>query len=120
MQEKLIFVYNADSGLRNSIIDSVHKIFSPSTYECNLCDITFGAFTENRIWKNFKEETLFEMDFLHKDEFKKQYASKFGYAFDYPIVLITSVDNLEVFIATVELNALKSAEELISLLRSRI
>ncbi len=120
MQEKLILVYNADSGLRNMIIDGAHKIFSPSTYECNLCDITFGAFTENRIWKKFREETLLEMEFLHKDEFKKQYASKFGYKFDFPIVLAISKNNLEVFITTDELNELESAEELISLIRSRI
>ena len=101
-------------------IDSAHKIVSPSTYECNLCDITFGTFVENKIWKNFREESLLEMEFLHKDEFKKLYASKFGYAFDYPIVLMTSVDNLEVFITTAELNALESAEELVSLIKTRI
>jgi len=120
MQEKLIHVYNANSGLRNMIIDGAHKIFSPSTYECNLCGITFGAFTENRIWKEFREETSLEMEFLHKDEFKNQYASKFGYNFDFPIVLDISDNDLEVFITTDELNELESAEELISLIKSRI
>ncbi|WP_232221892.1 hypothetical protein [Methanococcoides burtonii] len=38
----LIFVYNADSGLINEMKDYVHKIVSPSTYECNLCAITYG------------------------------------------------------------------------------
>jgi hypothetical protein len=120
MQEKLIFVYNADSGLRNMIIDGAHKIFSPSTYECNLCDITFGAFTENRIWKKFRQEVSLEMEFLHKDEFKNKYASKFGHKFNYPNVLITTNENLEVFVNTAELNELESAEELISLIKSRI
>lgn len=120
MQEKLIFVYNAGSGLRNMIMDSAHKIFSPKTYECNLCDITFGTFTENKIWKKFREETLLEMEFLHKDEFKIQYASKFGYKFDYPIILANADGNFEVFINTDELNELKNAEELIGFIKSRI
>jgi hypothetical protein len=120
MQEKLIFVYNADSGLRNMIIDGAHKIFSPNTYECNLCDITFGAFSEKGIWKKFRQEVSLEMEFLHKDEFKNQYASKFGHKFNYPIVLITTSENLEVFVNTTELNELKSAEELISLIKSRV
>ena len=119
MEQKLIFVYNADSGLQNMIIDSAHKIFSPSTYECNLCDITFGAFTENKIWKKFRQKTSLKMEFLHKDEFKSQYASKFGHEFNYPIVLITANENLEVFIKTGELNKLRNAEDLIELIQQR-
>jgi len=60
------------------------------------------------------------MDFLHKDEFIKAYASKFGYKFNYPIVLVIADNNFEVFITTEELNALKNAEELIRLIKSRI
>ncbi|MBT8306996.1 MAG: GTPase [Maribacter sp.] len=120
MQEKLIFVYNADSGLSNMIIDGAHKIFSPSTYACNLCDITYGTFTENRIWKKFREATSLKMEFLHKDEFKNRYASKFGYKFDYPIVLITAKENLEVFINVEELNQLENAEDLIAMIQKRI
>jgi hypothetical protein len=120
MQEKLIFVYNAESGLRNTIIDGVHKIFSPSTYACKLCEITFGAFTEKSSWKEFREETSLPMEFLHKDEFRKAYASKFGAKYNFPIVLAVNDLNLEVFIATHELNALKNPEELIRLIQSRI
>lgn len=120
MQEKLIFVYNVDSGLRNMIIDGAHKIFSPGTYECNLCDITFGAFTEKRSWKKFREETALAMEFLHKDEFKNQYASKFGYKFDFPIVLVGADTTFDVFVSTDELNAVENVEELINLIKSRI
>ena len=118
--KKLIFVYNANSGIRNTVMDSVHKILSPQTYECNLCDITYGRFMENRIWKKFREKSTYKMEFLHKDEFKKQYASKFGYKFDFPIVLGTSNGNFEIFISKNELNGLANADELIRLIQSRI
>lgn len=60
------------------------------------------------------------MEFLHKDEFKKQYASKFGYKFDFPVVLGTSNGNFEIFITKNELNGLANADELIRLIQSRV
>ncbi len=117
--EKLVFIYNADSGLGNLVLDTAHKLFSPKTYACNLCDITFGAFTEATVWKKFRQTTALEMEFLHKDEFEKQYASKFGHKFSYPIVLTTGVNGFEVFIGTQELDQLQSAGELIAQIEKR-
>tara|TARA_R110001583_G_scaffold92271_4_gene234780 strand:- start:1228 stop:1626 length:399 start_codon:yes stop_codon:yes gene_type:complete len=119
-QEKLVFVYNADSGIRNAIIDSAHKILSPGTYDCKLCGITFGVFGERKIWKDFREKASSEMEFLHKDEFQKNYASKFVYAFEYPVILIASNENFEVFISKEELEGLEKPEELIQLVNKRI
>ncbi len=117
--QKLVFIYNADSGLRNVILDSAHKILSPDTYACSLCDITFGAFTENSVWKKFRKETNLDMEFLHKDEFSKAYASKFGHKFTFPIVLAESNSGLEVFIKTEELNDLENSVALITLVQER-
>ncbi|MFD2099410.1 GTPase [Flagellimonas iocasae] len=116
---QLIFVYNANSGKRNALLDSMHKVFSPSTYDCNLCDITFGLVTENKLWKEFREQSNLPMTFLHKDEFAKSYASKFGHRFTFPIVLMENDYDLEVFISTEELNALQSAQELIEVIQKR-
>ncbi|WP_073180450.1 GTPase [Flagellimonas flava] len=116
---KLIFVYNANSGARNAILDSMHKVFSPSTYECSLCDITFGVVSENKTWKKFRQESEVQMDFLHKDEFQKEYASKFGHKFTFPIVLMEGERGLEVLISSDELNQLQGPEELIQLVRER-
>jgi len=118
--QKLIFIYNADSGLKNSLLDSAHKILSPSTYDCNLCDITFGVFTENKVWKNFRENTNLEMEFLHKDEYKKQYASKFGNKFTFPIILAQTNNGLEVFVGTEEMNAIEDSEALVELIQERV
>lgn len=118
--QKLIFVYNANSGARNAILDSMHKVFSPSTYDCKLCDITFGVMTENKTWKKFRQESKHQMVFLHKDEFGKKYASKFGYKFDFPIVLIEGEKGLEILISTEELNQLKTAHALVRLVKKRV
>lgn len=116
--KKLLLVYNANSGKRNALLDSAHKIFSPGTYDCNLCDITFGVFTENKVWKQFRETSAVKLVFLHKDEFLKQYASKFSHKFTFPIVLAETAAGLHVQVATEKLNSLKDAEALIALLES--
>ncbi|WP_350292914.1 GTPase [uncultured Croceitalea sp.] len=118
--KEIIFIYNASSGVRNAVLDSMHKVFSPSTYECKLCDITYGVISENRTWKKFRQNSLHKMVFLHKDEFAKQYASKFGYKFEFPIVLVAGDNGLEVLITTQELNELKTSQGLIRLLKERI
>ena len=37
---RLLFVYNADTGLFNALADSAHKILSPQTYQWVLCEVT--------------------------------------------------------------------------------
>ncbi|WP_343487661.1 GTPase [Allomuricauda sp. d1] len=117
--QKLIFVYNANSGARNAVMDSMHKVFRPSTYECNLCDLTYGTFSENRVWKRFRQDSVHKMVFMHKDEFAKRYASKFGYKFDFPIVLIEGDNGLEVLISNTELSELKTPRSLVRLVEER-
>ena len=117
---KLVMVYNANSGKANTLLDVAHKLLRPSTYTCNLCKLTHNTFTEHRLWRNFRKASSHELEFLHKDEFQKQYASKFGYKFKFPIVLIENQGNLEVLISSEELNKLTTTKELINLLKSRV
>lgn len=116
---KLIFVYNADSGKKNALMDAIHKVISPQTYNCNLCEITYGVFTENKIWKKFRKSVEISMEFLHREEFLKQYASKFGAKFKFPVVLIENKGELELFISSDELTLLNKPEELIALILER-
>lgn len=117
---ELIFVYNANSGKANAFVDGLHKFVSPETYSCNLCAITFNTFSERKVWKEFREESPVEMRFLHKDEFQKEYASKWLLKYQFPLVLIGSSDRLEVFISSEELNEITTSEALISLINSRL
>jgi len=117
---KLHFVYNANSGFLDKILDGAHKIVSPSTYDCNLCAITFGKFTEDALWKSFREHADLEMNFIYKDEFEKAFASKWLPKFEFPIILSESNTQLEVFVSTPDLNALSTSEELIEEIKKRL
>lgn len=116
---KLIFVYNAESGFVDKLLDNVHKIISPSTYDCNLCTITHGKFTEDELWKSYRESSKTPMAFYHKDEFLKTYKSKWLPKFDFPLVLSESNTSLDVFMDSKTLNGLTSSEELIEEINKR-
>ncbi|MCH9659843.1 MAG: GTPase [Bacteroidetes bacterium] len=110
---KLIFVYNANSGFLDRVLDNAHKIVSPDTYECNLCALTFGKFTEDDLWKAFRENSALAMEFYHKDEFERKFRSKWLAAYTYPTVLIQTGYELSIFMNTEILNTLDSSEALI-------
>lgn len=110
---KLIFVYNADSGLVNTLIDIGHKAISPQTYECNLCGLTFGIVREHQKWKNFRETANTAMEFLHRDEFEQKY----GLTFKYPVILQQN-NGVHVAISASELNQINTLDELISQVKS--
>jgi len=69
----LLFVYNADGGLFNTLSDFGHKIFSPHTYECRLCALTYGWFSERKEWRAFVEGLGLPCTFLHRDAFRRRY-----------------------------------------------
>ena len=116
---RLIFVYNANSGKLNTILDSLHKITNPSTYNCKLCALTFGNFLEDRIWKNFRETSELEMDFYHKDEFLSKFKSKWLAKFEFPLIILEQMGELELFLSSEELNQIDSVELLIEEIKKR-
>ncbi|WP_246019950.1 GTPase [Muriicola soli] len=118
--KKLLFVYNADSGLMNELFDAAHKVLNPATYQCRLCELTFGNFREKATWKKFRKKSDISMEFLHKDEFLAQYSSKFMPKYSFPIVLEITDHNLEQFLGTKEINELQSTEELIGEINQRL
>jgi hypothetical protein len=123
--DKLIFVYNANSGKINGYMDMAHKIVSPSTYQCRLCDLTYGVFKENVEWARFRESvltstTVQELEFLHTDEFEKQYKSKWLPKYDYPVILTASENGLEIFMSATELNEIKTTTDLIENITTKI
>ena len=111
---KLIFVYNADSGPVSGLFDIGHKLFSPETYQCGLCALTYDTFTEKKIWKDFRESSSTEMEFLHRDEFKKKYDKEF----DYPVVLKEN-DPLEILLSREEIEQIPDVEMLIKTIEAK-
>lgn len=109
---RLIFIYNADSGMLNTMKDIGQKLFSPATYDCFLCSLTHGTFRENPEWKRFREASSAELVFLHRDEFEKQY----GTSFDYPVI-VKENEGLEVAVNREELSRITTLAELMARVR---
>ena len=72
-ETQLIFVYNADSGKLNAYLDMLHKVFSPNTYPCSLCAITYGPFSMHKEWEKFVGKLPCSVRFLHRDEWEAEF-----------------------------------------------
>lgn len=114
---KLIFIYNASSGLLNQIIQSGHKLLSPSTYSCSLCQLTHHSLGERKIWKQFRKEQKIEFQFLHKDEIDSKLVTDKP---EYPIVYSMSNNKYIPFLEAREISELTSQEELIRVITHRL
>ena len=99
-KNKLIFVYNADSGLWSGALDVMHKVFSPKTYACKLCGITYGALSVKKEWAEFIVSLPVKTEFLHRDE----WLQKFKRTDNLPAVFIQKGEALESFIPAEEMN----------------
>jgi hypothetical protein len=116
MSRQLLFVYNADSGLFNNMADAAHKIFSPDTYSCNLCKVTYGWFAERGAWRDFIGQLDLTCRFLHRDEFRTQYPEL---SVALPAVLRLTDRLPAVCIDAERLNVCNDIDELIELVRAR-
>ena len=106
----LVFVYNADRGFFNMMAEISHKVLSPSTYPCNLCALTHGAFSMRKEWRDFLAKIKPPLTFLHRDEFRKE----FKLEDDLPAIYIKDLrtDNLRPFIDASTLKTLTGLEDL--------
>lgn len=115
--EQLIFIYNADSGMFNTMTDIAHKIFSPQTYACDLCMITHGAFHERKEWRTFIESLPVETEFLHRDEFKKRYPDS---TLQLPVIASMQSGQLVEWVSAQELRLCESVDALVALISQRL
>lgn len=114
---KVIFVYNANSGKLNALFDAGHKLLRPSTYPCSLCALTYDTFSENAIWKTFREERRLDMEFYHKDEFENTFPNV---QIPYPSILKLENKMLTTVINNEVLNEIIDIEDLITRLKSNL
>lgn len=116
MPVTLLFVYNADSGLLNSLKDGVEKITSPLTYQCRLCGLTYGFATMKKEWKTFIDSLQIPVKFLHRNEFIEKYGNKYGL----PATFLEEVNKLELLISKKEMNDTESLNDLIHLVQRKL
>ncbi|WP_179344252.1 GTPase [Winogradskyella ursingii] len=114
---KLLFVYNAKSSKLNALLDTGHKLLSPSTYKCQLCALTFDTFSEDKTWRKFREDSNIDMKFFHKDEFEARFPNV---NLIYPTVLKLEGNQLTTVITNEILEGITNVEDLIVNLKSNI
>lgn len=119
-KECLVFIFNADSGAISSVKDFFHKMVKPSTYECNLCAVTFGNFGMKKEWAQYitSLEDEVNIEFLHRDEFEEYYPEINDAK--YPSAYIERSNGLEIFISQEEMNNLESVKKLKNLVNKRL
>ena len=64
--DRLLFVYNANSGTLAAIVDSAKKFFRLNG--CALCALTHSLAGERDEWKSCKETIGVAIDYVHRDE----------------------------------------------------
>ena len=116
-EKKIVFVYNADSGVINIVKDFWHKLLRPSTYQCNLCTQTFSAFGMKKDWKKFINKLDIEAEFLHKDEFEEKYDISDA---KFPSAYLKNGDSFDLLINQEEMNEVKSLDEMEALVIAKL
>ena len=113
---ELIFVYNANSGIKAAVIDYLHKIVHPSTYPCHLCALTHSNIRERKVWKEFVKNSEVKMTFHHIDDFEAEYT----YTKNYPVILIKEKNTLTSFLDKNQINNIHSIEKLMSFIENNV
>lgn len=114
---KLIFVYNADTGVFNAITDTIHKVMSPDTYECRLCQITYGMTSMQNAWREFLSDIEGEKVFLHRNEFQKQHPD---IPANLPAIFTEEMGQLYPFLTAEEINECSDLESLMETVKSKL
>ncbi|HEX8337388.1 MAG TPA: hypothetical protein VF621_11705 [Pyrinomonadaceae bacterium] len=105
----LVFVYNADSGVFNTLADAAHKIFSPRTYACNLCALTHTAVRMRGEWREFLDGLGLPLEFLHADELATRYGLN---GVPLPAVFTKDGPGLSLLAGADSVNACRTLDEL--------
>jgi predicted nuclease with TOPRIM domain len=115
---ELILVYNADSGFFNIVKDGLNKVVSPSTYQCNLCALTYGTIRMKDEWKTYISKLEIPTTFLHRDEFLRKLKN---HPHDvegekFPAVFLEKEGKISVLITSAEINRCESLKDLMNLI----
>ena len=114
---KLVFVYNANSGLFEAMTDAIRKVVAPMTQNCNLCALTYQVAWMKPVWSGFVNHLGVAVEFLHRDEFKEKYPREDA---EFPSAYLDRGGELDLFISTEEMNAAKTLDELIEIVKKKL
>ena len=70
---RIIQVYNADGDALSVVIDAIHKVMSPASYPCSLCNVSYGPLSVRTKWRNYLGRLDADVLSLHRDEFRGRF-----------------------------------------------
>jgi len=117
-QPKVIFVYNAQSGVFSALSDYVHKIVSPDTYECQLCTVTYGNLGMRSTWKSYVEALPAHVVFTYKDKLRDDQPLMKDAAL--PAAFVIAGGETTLAVDANAMNACESEADLIAVCREKI
>ena len=119
---EIILVYNAESGFFNIIKDALHKTVLPSTYQCNLCALTYGTIKMKSKWKEFIDNLKIPSQYLHRDEFFKMLKTHPHNVENttFPAIYLHKEEKLSLLVTSNEINQCKTLEDLIDLVDAKL
>jgi hypothetical protein len=117
MKNQLLFVYNADSGAANMLMDYGKKYITPNKYDCQLCMVSYGAFGMKKDWKKFVNSLPYISIFLHRDEFEKNYPDK---TIKYPSVQLVEESGFTTILDAEDFESIKDLHTLIRVVKQKL
>ena len=76
MTRRLHFVYNVDATPVALVSDFLHRIRSPETYPCRLCDITYGRFLKKAEWSRYVAGLSIPSKFYLRSGFARRFPDR--------------------------------------------
>lgn len=86
----LTFAYRAERGTFNALTHTLHRVFSPETYECRLCYFTHSSSGMLRPFKDYLENRPEDIAFYHRKEFQSAFPEIDA---ELPLVLLQEPDS---------------------------
>ena len=115
---EILFVYNAKSGRFNALTDYVHRQFSPSTYICNLCLITYDNWDRNQRWANYIDSLPIQVNFTYRDVVTQYH--KLNEPVKLPLALLKKGEAISTFMTATEINNCHDEEALIRMFNEKL
>ena len=82
---EIMFVYNEVSSPISMVMGFAHRLVSPETYECRLCDLTYNRFTMKAEWRTFLDRIGIPATFHFRNKFVASHPLRSGDPF--PMIL---------------------------------
>jgi hypothetical protein len=116
--DALVMIYNADEGLGAALFDTAQKILRPDTYSCDLCAITYGAFSMRGAWKDWLARQSFVAEFYHRQDFAKAFPALAGTAL--PAVMRRDGEALTLVLGPEDMRSDMGVDGLIAAIEARL